>query len=63
MWSHYADKHKGICLGFKVIPANNFFLMHVKYIKQINALKYWKEEGKIIANWAFTKSYNWSYEK
>ena len=31
LWSHYADKHKGMCLGFEVAEEH---LMHVKYTKK-----------------------------
>lgn len=63
MWSHYADKHNGLCLGFKFQPADYFFIMYVKYIKAIKKLKIWDSEGKIIINWAFTKSHLWKYEE
>lgn len=35
MWSHYGDKHKGICLGFEV---SNQFLLEVNYeVKRLEA--------------------------
>ena len=33
MWSHYADKHKGICLGFDV---PNKYINEVKYITKVD---------------------------
>lgn len=27
MWSHYADKHKGVCVGFKIHPAQSNLLV------------------------------------
>ncbi len=66
-WAHYADKHKGICLGFDV--TDNDFLIPVTY----SSKRLSKEADKIINGSAInqelmlqlltTKFYHWHYEK
>ena len=36
LWSHYADKHRGICLGFDM---DDRILWQVKYVKERSPLK------------------------
>lgn len=65
LWSHYADKHKGICLGFDV-PDN--LLKEVKYELRRLSIKIGKDGEKgiidedIIENLLCTKFRQWNYE-
>jgi hypothetical protein len=66
MWSHYADKHKGVCLGFSINPLDNgydFLMLCVKYAHEIKPLNYFKKRNVVLFNWLFTKSHVWSYEE
>ncbi len=66
LWSHYADKHKGICLGFD-IP--NEFLKEVKYKGELLAIDVEKEIedkkpiGEIRDMLLRTKFKHWEYEE
>lgn len=66
MWSHYADKHSGICLGFDLYPVNradnNLMIMSVSYVKSIRRLNFFKDRDAILFHWLFTKSHVWEYE-
>ena len=75
MWSHYADKHKGICIGIKIPWYSRFlrndkehdiFSLMVKYEDKISPMLYFNdnEDEKTIAliNWIYTKSKIWEYE-
>lgn len=66
LWSHYADRHRGICLGFEVAED---VLMPVRYMKNrlridIEALH---EQGKLRPDLMHkllrTKYSDWSYER
>jgi hypothetical protein len=66
MWSHYADHHKGVCLGFifKVAIGNETMAMAaVGYADSFRAVNFFSERDYVIINWTFTKSHVWSYEK
>lgn len=58
LWGHYAENHKGICLGFDVKDEH---LKKVKYVKQRldNSKCYAKKKEKLLT----TKFSHWSYEK
>jgi len=64
MWSHYADKHNGICCGFDfpISYPNKFIMTPVKYIDRIMNLSGETELYKIILYWLTTKSKVWKYE-
>jgi hypothetical protein len=67
MWAHYADKHRGLCLGFDIPegPA----LTKIKYVKSRIAIpENFKETLHLIAKDLFStilevKSSQWAYEK
>jgi len=76
MWSHYADKHQGVCLKFDVLADVDFFFAgsskkptvlisnieyHNKYLK-LNAYNVFVEKG-LTRVLPFTKSNDWIYEK
>ena len=64
MWSHYADKHQGICIGFNFPYKydNHFILCPVKYIDKIKKLEGTSDTSKVILYWLTTKSERWKYE-
>lgn len=65
MWSHYADKHAGVCLGFTINTnaVKDFTLLEVNYVYQVSPLNYFKDKPLAILNWLFTKSHIWEYEE
>ena len=65
LWSHYADKHKGICIGFN-FPYKydeKFILCPVKYINEIKPIDGMSDTLRIIMYWLTTKSKRWEYEQ
>lgn len=64
-WSHYAEKHRGVCLGFDVPDG---LLTPVKYAKNPpqlnwNAIEAGSEAGEAeMIRWASTKFEHWAYE-
>jgi hypothetical protein len=65
MWSHYADKHAGVCLGFNIVPIglSNFTLLEVNYTDTIKPLNYFLNKPIVLMYWLYTKSKIWSYEE
>jgi len=67
-WSHYADKHKGICLGFE-IPADEDLLVPVTYdeMRSIEEARQLvdtrKGSAKMMKKFLSTKFHHWHYEK
>lgn len=58
LWSHYADRHRGLALGFDV---SEEILKPVSYV---NARPLLTELNLQVANWLlFTKYKDWRYEK
>jgi Protein of unknown function (DUF2971) len=60
LWSHYADGHRGICLGFDV-PAKGL-LKPIQYVRERTSLPIpptFDAMDKLL----FTKYSDWSYEK
>ena len=55
LWAHYADKHKGICLGFDV-PDDN--VQRVKYVDTRLPFPT-KSNEQIGRDWIFTKFSGW----
>jgi len=65
LWAHYADKHKGIALGFE-IPEDN--LLKVDYVIKEVRTKFdltgnFAEDEQRFLNLAKVKFQEWSYEK
>jgi hypothetical protein len=65
MWSHYADKHRGLCLGFDVISD---CARDVKYVKQVmivgklhQSMK--SENDEVLEHLLGAKYDGWSYEE
>jgi len=66
MWSHYADKHTGVCLVFSINPLgndNDFMMLSVRYTHEIKPINYFRDQDIVLFNWIFTKSHVWSYEE
>lgn len=64
MWSHYADKHSGICIGFHFHPyLDNFVLTPVKYIDEIPLIDGKVDAYEMIRYWLSIKSDCWVYEE
>ncbi|QIP16846.1 DUF2971 domain-containing protein [Spirosoma aureum] len=65
MWSHYAQYHKGVCLGFNIHPirGQDFFIREVNYAHQIKKENLYDLDHRIISHYVFTKSHIWSYEQ
>ena len=67
-WSHYADKHKGICLGFD-IPADEDLLMPVTYdemrsVEEAHQLIHTRKGSTtMMKKFLSTKFHHWHYEK
>ena len=59
LWSHYADKHRGICLGFE---AEKRILQKITYVKERSALRLplTKETADELL---WTKYWDWKYEE
>ncbi len=67
MWSHYSDKHKGLCFQFDIEKDPIFFILpyNVKYVHSISPINIFKgdltnEKIKQIIVQKYTK---WSYEQ
>jgi len=61
LWSHYADKHRGMCLGFDV---RNDTLRKVEYISERLIFKSESDLTKVMAiRFLSTKYEGWRYEK
>ena len=65
MWSHYADKHSGICIGYEFPPIykDNFILCPVKYLDALKEIEGTVDVERVILYWLTTKSMRWEYEK
>jgi len=69
MWSHYADKHKGACIGFDldVGSINSIKGSRVKgavnYDRKYEPADFAGDEETWIRNWLLTKAKDWKYEK
>lgn len=65
MWSHYANKHSGICIGFDFphLYPDKFILCPVKYLNEIKLLDGETDTNRILLYWMTTKSERWIYEQ
>ncbi|MBN9483577.1 MAG: hypothetical protein BGO70_13930 [Bacteroidetes bacterium 43-93] len=67
MWSHYAEKHTGVCIGLKILPVdNNLMTLKVKYSDKIEPQKYFSVDNKSFSALIpkmFTKAKEWEYEE
>ena len=58
-WSHYTDKHKGICLGFDV---PNHLLTKIDYVKE-RLIHHGEINEELMRKLLTTKFEHWSYEE
>ena len=65
MWSHYADKHTGICVGFNFPHKydDKFILCPVKYLDELKELDGTTDIYRVILYWLTTKSIRWKHEQ
>lgn len=71
MWSHYADKYKGVCIGFDFdsFPDDKGLIqMPVRYLSNIEEVDFWdlfdRGFGEIaVYSWILSKSNVWEYEQ
>ncbi len=70
MWSHYANCHKGVCIGLfmpPVVSSIDFLTMKVNYTDIIKPKRFYTNDqhqrGLALVYWVFTKASCWSYEK
>lgn len=59
LWSHYSDKHQGICVGFEVDKQS---LRPVSYVKNRTPLRL-PATHETMEQLLFTKYRDWSYEE
>ena len=65
MWSHYADCHKGICVGYNFNLASDEILEHL-YPIQYSDTRYFSAHPDTLKNnryFFIRKSTEWDYEK
>ncbi|MFW6272986.1 MAG: DUF2971 domain-containing protein [bacterium] len=64
MWSHYADKHQGMCIGFNFPHRydERFLLCPVKYVKKIIPHDGTADIIRTILYMQTTKTKEWEYE-
>lgn len=64
MWSHYANKHKGVCVKFELdIMRHDYVIYPVNYISEINEIDGMTNTPYIFYYLVTTKSSRWAYEK
>ena len=67
MWSHYADKGRGVCLEFDTKFEQFTQLRHVEYVDSIPELNavpvYLHNDVDQLIDLFYTKSVDWSYER
>ena len=64
MWSHYSDKHKGVCLKFDLLADVEFFIdsLVVEYHHECPKYNYIKNREGLGQFLFRTKSIDWTYE-
>jgi hypothetical protein len=64
MWSHYADSHRGVCLGFAFneLPQSTM-QFPVNYVSELMSMNLFDNPFRALINWLFTKSHVWEYEE
>lgn len=64
MWSHYANKHKGVCIGysFPILP-EDFRVYNVTYRNHILPIDIEIAEDSVMYYWLTNKAMYWEYEE
>ena len=68
MWAHYADQHKGACIGFNIESLysdfkHDSYLGQVKYYRKLITKNLSKYLDDAIFHWICSKGNDWKYEK
>ncbi len=71
MWSHYAQSHRGICIGFNMLQlyinvarySEERMIALVNYVEEMKPIDYYYSNGEAIIRWMKTKAAVWSYEE
>lgn len=64
MWSHYANHHKGVCLGFETHrDLDSFFVAKVRYTDDFVPRNYFEDYEHSAMIMLTTKSKDWEYEQ
>lgn len=67
MWSHYADSHKGVCIGFEIdsefCKSNDVVFQEVDYQEKNPINKPIKDFRSLLNEVFFIKNKDWEYEK
>ncbi len=64
LWSHYADAHRGICIGFSVNNDDMGSAMQVSYSEELPSIEYFdRNEEETLKALILTKSSAWRYEE
>lgn len=65
MWSHYANKHSGICVGFDFPDSymEDFVLVPVRYVPELKSVDGMASINRVLLYWLTTKSERWKYEE
>ena len=70
MWSKYADRHRGICLGFFMptfVKELGMTVMHVQYANTFDSFKIFHDDERVrtyeMMRWIHTKLKKWSFEQ
>jgi len=64
MWSHYADSHKGICIGFNLdIMCADYVFYPVNYINQVQQIDGMANTPYVFYYWVTFKADRWKYER
>lgn len=65
MWSHYANAHRGICIGFRAGPNDAFFCrsQEVVYCPTYPLTSIFDSDERRFETAVLTKSEHWNYEK
>jgi Protein of unknown function (DUF2971) len=64
LWSHYADAHRGICIGFRADNDDFGSALGVEYSKKVPSVGFLTEEPNetVMRSLILTKADVWSYE-
>ena len=67
MWSHYAQNHQGVCIGYEMANSKfykNIFLLKIDYKRRVTPISFNPQKLDItLLDWITTKSYDWELEK
>jgi len=64
LWSHYGEKHAGICLGFDVSDEKLRDIEYLKFMKSIDIGRYKDKFGaELMHKLIYMKFRDWAYEE